>query len=74
MKIVINCRKATQLMSESRERTLSRRERWALALHKAMCSGCRNFDRQIEALSDLTEGFKYVSHGADEKSNGNREG
>ncbi len=46
----MNCYKATQLMSQARERPLNLREKLALQLHKAMCAGCRHFDQHLGFL------------------------
>ena len=50
---MMNCQEATRLMSESQERSLSMREKATLQLHTAMCSGCRNFGRQMHTLRDM---------------------
>jgi len=47
---MMNCHEATRLMSESKERTLSTRERMALRFHTMMCAGCRRFDGQLDFL------------------------
>lgn len=44
---MLNCHKATELMSASQERPLTVRERLRLKLHRAICSGCRQFSRQL---------------------------
>ncbi len=50
--MMMNCDRATMLMSQSQERTLTTMERAALVVHKSMCSGCRNFERQLPTLRD----------------------
>lgn len=47
---MLTCRQASQLVSESQERALGRRERWGLRLHLWMCVSCRRFERQIRLL------------------------
>ncbi|MDA8382598.1 MAG: zf-HC2 domain-containing protein [Betaproteobacteria bacterium] len=47
---MLNCKDASRLMSEREERALSLRERFGLALHLAICFGCRRFDRQLSLL------------------------
>ncbi|WP_341937425.1 zf-HC2 domain-containing protein [Marinimicrobium sp. C2-29] len=47
---MMNCHQATRLMSESKERPLSGRERMSLRFHTMMCSGCRRFDGQLDFL------------------------
>jgi hypothetical protein len=53
--MMINCRKATLLASESRERLLSRWEHLQLAFHTAMCRLCRQFGRDVEILGALAK-------------------
>lgn len=48
---MLNCRQATQLISEQQERALSVTERLRLRMHLALCDGCRNFRLQIPFLS-----------------------
>lgn len=47
---MINCKEATQLISQGQERTLSLAERLALKLHFLICEGCRASERQFEFL------------------------
>jgi len=47
---VLNCHKATRLMSEAHERPLSLGEKVSLKFHTMMCAGCKNFDRQIDFI------------------------
>lgn len=54
---MLDCRDATGLMSQARERPLTARERLALGLHKVMCGGCRNFDRQLDVLTEASRLF-----------------
>lgn len=54
---MMNCRKATQLISEAQERKLSLRETVVLRLHTLMCSGCCNFETQVAALRKLSRHY-----------------
>ncbi|WP_260292605.1 zf-HC2 domain-containing protein [Sedimenticola hydrogenitrophicus] len=47
---MLNCKQTTKLLSEKQDRPLSYRERLALRLHLIMCSGCTNYDRQMEFI------------------------
>ncbi|KAF3996539.1 zf-HC2 domain-containing protein [Glaciimonas immobilis] len=47
---MLNCQNVTRLLSESQERTLTLQERMSLKMHVMMCSGCRNFGRQMHTL------------------------
>lgn len=55
---MLNCREVTRLASESLERPLSLRERVGIWIHMRMCSGCRNFNRQVGTLRLLSR--RYV--------------
>jgi len=55
-----SCRESTRLMSEARERPLSVRERMALRMHLAVCSGCRRFNRQIDVLREASRRFSLL--------------
>jgi hypothetical protein len=46
----VPCREASQLVSESLDRKLTRAERWALRLHLLYCIACRRYRRQIFLL------------------------
>ncbi|HEY9147415.1 MAG TPA: zf-HC2 domain-containing protein [Gammaproteobacteria bacterium] len=48
---MLNCKKATQLMSQKQDRLLSMKERTSLRFHLLMCSGCRNYNQQMALLS-----------------------
>lgn len=47
---MMNCKEATQLMSEDLDRPLRWRERVSLRLHLMLCGGCRHFKDQIGFL------------------------
>lgn len=47
---MMNCRQAARLLSEAMDRPLTRGERLALRLHTLLCSGCRNYRRQLAFL------------------------
>jgi predicted anti-sigma-YlaC factor YlaD len=47
---MLNCRQATELMSQRMDRKLGLAERLSLRMHLMMCSGCRNFGRQMSFL------------------------
>jgi predicted anti-sigma-YlaC factor YlaD len=51
---MLNCREATRLLSESQDRTLTLHERLTLKLHLLMCTGCRNFDKQMGSIRQIT--------------------
>jgi len=46
----IHCKRATELISDSMHRTLSRYERVCLALHLVVCKACRAYRRQVRLI------------------------
>ena len=70
---MMNCRQATRLLSDAQERDLSLMDRAALKMHVLICSGCRNFSRQMGALRDMArtyaKGMKDTSPDAAQDGN-----
>ncbi|MBY4676995.1 zf-HC2 domain-containing protein [Marinobacterium arenosum] len=54
---MMNCKQATKLMSDAQERPLTPKERIALRMHVMLCSGCRNFGKQMHSLRDMARQF-----------------
>lgn len=54
---MMNCREATQLMSESQERKLSLTESMSLGMHTMMCKGCHNYKQQMGTLRTITRAY-----------------
>ncbi|WP_275286340.1 zf-HC2 domain-containing protein [Halomonas elongata] len=55
---MLMCKDATRLMSMKRDRPLTIRERVSLRFHLAMCSACRECDRQFELLHHVNRRFE----------------
>lgn len=47
---MLPCKEVTRLVSQGLDRKLDLGERIALRLHFVICTGCRNFNRQMEFL------------------------
>ncbi len=47
---MLNCKQASQLISQSLEQPLAMRERFALKLHLLICKYCRRFRQQLHAI------------------------
>lgn len=47
---MMNCKHATQLLSQKQDRKLGITERIGLRLHLLICSGCSNFNKQIDFI------------------------
>ena len=44
---MLSCKQASELLSQSLDRPLRRRERWTLRLHLWLCTACRRFGQQL---------------------------
>jgi Putative zinc-finger len=51
----LNCEKATHLISDEKDRPLTRRERIALRIHLILCTPCRRFKKNLAQLSSLLD-------------------
>ncbi|MEX2321109.1 MAG: zf-HC2 domain-containing protein [Saccharospirillum sp.] len=71
---MMNCEQATRLMSDSRERELSIRERAAIKMHNLMCSGCRNFNVQVDEVGKIAHRFAREKDESDSELSGKRDG
>ena len=46
----MNCKQASQVISQSLDRKLSLRERFALKFHLLICNACKHFNQQLLAM------------------------
>lgn len=58
---MMNCRQASQLVSQSLDRRLSWRERFGLRLHLLICDACAEFQRQMRLLRAATQRLTAAS-------------
>jgi hypothetical protein len=63
MGALLNCKKATRLLMESGERSLTPGEYLWLEFHMVRCLCCRNFRGQMKFLKTALE--KYAKSGPD---------
>lgn len=47
---MLNCKQTSQLISQSLDRTLTLRERFALQLHLIICKYCKRFSQQVQIM------------------------
>lgn len=52
--MMLSCKEATRLMTETLDRPLSLRERMALRLHTLICGGCRCARQQFVTLRAMS--------------------
>ena len=55
--LTASCKEAARLMSESRDRPLSDRDRISLDRHLAECRNCMRFNEQLDFLSELARRY-----------------
>ena len=55
---MMNCKQATQLMSQSQDRKLTLKERAHLKFHLVMCSGCTNYNKQMMLIRNAMKQFR----------------
>ncbi|PJA25804.1 MAG: hypothetical protein COX57_01345 [Alphaproteobacteria bacterium CG_4_10_14_0_2_um_filter_63_37] len=48
---MIDCRRASELVSQSWDRPLTRREKFGLRFHLLICAACRRFERQLALMN-----------------------
>ncbi|MBA5604208.1 zf-HC2 domain-containing protein [Duganella sp. FT3S] len=65
---MLNCREITTLYSESMERKLTLAEQISVRMHVMMCSGCRNFGKQMQTLRHVARAYAKGEHEQDGES------
>ena len=55
---MLSCKGASQLISQSIDRALTRRERLALRLHLLICDVCKRFNRQLLVISNTVKSMR----------------
>ncbi len=50
MRLIVSCKEASRLVSQSLDRQLAWRERLVLRMHLAVCKYCRLFSQQLQTL------------------------
>ncbi|MES2408315.1 MAG: zf-HC2 domain-containing protein [Pseudomonadota bacterium] len=59
---MLNCQEITRLVSEAQDRPLSLGEKLSLRTHLLMCSGCRNYEKNIASLRIASRAFTQGVH------------
>jgi hypothetical protein len=65
MGVLLNCKKATKLLMEAEERSLTPVEKVALEFHMVRCLCCRNFRGQRKFLKTALD--QYAKTGPERK-------
>lgn len=64
---MMNCRQATELLSQSLDRPLTFQEKMKLRFHLVICSGCRNFSLHMGKLRSYSRTYVSMSDKDDEQ-------
>lgn len=59
MKLMITCKQASQIISQSLDKPLSRSEHIKLKFHLFICKACTRFNQQLRMLSDAVKRIRY---------------
>ncbi|QIW16007.1 hypothetical protein A4G20_06505 [Pasteurellaceae bacterium RH1A] len=54
----MNCQRASELISRSKEQKLTKSEQLRLQLHLLACTHCRKFQKNCDQLSIMMQQFK----------------
>jgi hypothetical protein len=57
---MLDCKDASQLISQSLDRSLTLRERFALKLHLFICVFCRRFNQQLQTIQVALKNMRLV--------------
>ncbi len=59
---MLSCKQSSQIISASLDRSLTKRERFALRLHLFICKYCNRFNQQLQtlrvAMTTMTESIE----------------
>ncbi|MEQ1589471.1 MAG: zf-HC2 domain-containing protein [Gallionella sp.] len=54
---MLNCKQASELLSQALDRNISLREKVLLRLHLLICHGCSNFSKQMRVMRQVCRGY-----------------
>lgn len=60
---MLNCKQTSLLVSQSLDRPLSWRERWAVRVHLLICVYCRRFTQQLKLIRRYMQ--RWQQHAAE---------
>ena len=52
---MLGCYKVSKLVSLKQDSKLTLWQRWLIAMHHLMCTGCRNFGKNMDVLRQITK-------------------
>ncbi|BEV00477.1 zf-HC2 domain-containing protein [Novosphingobium olei] len=66
----MNCHDATFLLSQQRERNLTRLERLRVKIHGVVCPACARFGEHVDMLGEAARNYATIAEDDDHHSNG----
>ncbi len=54
---MLNCKQASELLSQALDRKISLREKVLLKLHLLICHGCSNFSKQVTVMREACRSY-----------------
>ena len=54
---MLNCKQASELLSQSLDREMTLREKILLRLHLLLCHGCNNFAEQMQVVRKVCRNY-----------------
>ena len=54
---MLNCKQASELLSQALDRNISLREKILLRLHLLICHGCSNFSKQMAVMRNMCRSY-----------------
>ncbi|MDG0833640.1 hypothetical protein [Roseateles saccharophilus] len=61
IKLMINCREATQITLQAEDRSMPLAERLTLRLHHRICGNCRRFARQVQLMRQASARWRQYT-------------
>ena len=58
---MLNCKEVTEMCSQEMERDLRLQERMSSRMHLIMCSGCKNFRRQMHTMHTMRSAMQHYA-------------
>ena len=59
MKLMLTCKQASQIISQSLDNPLSRSDRMKLKFHLFICNACTRFNQQLRLIKDAVQRIKF---------------
>lgn len=55
--VMLNCKQASELLSQALDRDMTLREKISLRLHLLICHGCSNFSKQMQVMREACRSY-----------------